>query len=251
MIDWVAYMKKIITFLYFGLLICFCGCSWDNSPKTNLHEDDLDESPTFSDVESEMTYNDVNERILKAYNSYVDFLGDEGQNIQNIMGFASDDVVFSLEYINGDDIPELVLGTKNAYRDSIYILSFINNKVVCDGVKNVMYMDIKLYKSVVATYNANMFGGYSYRYYKINDDGMFEFLCGFEETLEENSKNDENPLKQSYYIDNEEVSFEKYNEYVSAQIQEEENKRWDANNSNSLYDCTIDNFLKLRAGELR
>lgn len=122
-------------------------------------------------------------------------------------------LVFTLEYIDEDDIPELVYaGTRTLYNSSdIYILRINNGKVVKYGpIGHYNGFEFIPHKNVLRDGNANY--GASYTEYFRLEDTDFEVMCSESYPLGDDM---DDTTKNHFAISGKEVDEETYREYVN------------------------------------
>ena len=112
---------------------------------------------------------------------------------------------FCLCYIDGDDIPELVVSTGDFHAAGCYVFTFSNGKAVNLGPFGSFGVIQYIEKSGVIIDNLGNNGYFNETYYKL-ENGMIESLLDFEiETID----------SEKYYIDGSEITKAQYDSLVS------------------------------------
>ena len=154
----------------------------------------------------------------KVFNAYADYI----ENHSLYEGFEKGELennetklVFSLEYLDEDDVPELVVGwTKmlNSTSD-ICILKYVNGEVKQLGPFG-HYNCLEYIPGENILYDCNSWAGEtSYWYFRINADGETETLC--EAYMPMNDEQEIFSIKEQYYIAGQSVTKSKYEKYVN------------------------------------
>ena len=255
-------MKRIIA-LSIVCTVTLLGCGKKNTepapaPATDISfsvVEEVTEDSVIIENSIDEGYNDisqtnVDDATIEAYNAYVDYIGNRGENLKDSFGNDPQNPVFYLSKIDGDDIPEMIISTDIGKAD-IYILSYKNGKIVSDVIPMRLYIDIDCKDSIISSYNANYIG-YSYITYKLNENGKLEELCSHIETASEEAKNDNNILEELYYIGSEEVTDEEYLKYVNNLSEDDTDTDYgyERIDTENYYKCTEGNLAKLRKGEI-
>lgn len=153
-------------------------------------------------------------------------------------------IVYSLEYIDNDEIPELVFGrTNQQVQASCYILTYKNGDVKCVGPIGP-YNGFSFYEKKNMIIENTVIEGYSvYSYLVLKEDGSLENVG--EVWLSESLDNQE----EIYYINDNQVSKEEFYESV-ATADSSECINWNsADNSNNytlLSDKTIEKIKNMK-----
>lgn len=213
-----------------------------NGAVVQPEEDGTSEISESATEESEEFESEAEE----ACHAFAEFLGAEGENIENELGIKAEDARFSLEYVNDDDIPEMFVG----YNTDCYILSYIDGNIVKDAIKNTLVITVFERENLICPYKVNAFkGGYIYMIYELKDDGTLEYLCSQQEEFDPQETDPNKAYKEIYEIGGKDVAKEEYNEYFEGLIKNNIQKTvdfWDE--QPGKYYCTKENIAKLRAG---
>jgi len=153
----------------------------------------------------------------KVYSAYADYI--ESHSLYE--GFEKGELennetrlVFSLEYIDEDNLPELVVGWTKALNETpdICILKYVDGNVKQLGpFGHYNCIDYIPNENILCECNS-WAGETSYRYFRINDKGENETLC--EAYMPMNDEQEIYTIEEKYYVSGNSVSKEKYNAYV-------------------------------------
>ena len=255
-------MKRIIS-LSIVCTVTLLGCGKKNkepapAPATDISfsvVEEVKEDSVIIENSIDEGYNDisqtnVDDATIEAYNAYVDYIGNRGENLKDSFGNDPQNPSFYLVPIDGDDIPEMIIMT-NAGNADIYVLSYKDGKVTSDVITRQLYIDIDCKDSIVSSYKADYIG-YSYITYKLNESGKLEKLCSHIETASEETTNDNNIIEELYYIGSEEVTDAEYFKFVDKLSEDDTDMDYGQErfNTENYYKCTEGNLAKLRKGEI-
>lgn len=201
----------------------------------------------FDNQELDSDYIDI-------YNLYADYLENnciysnwpEGQYEGYLDEYTSitTHIVYSMEYIDEDNIPELVYGGDRAlYSDSdIYILKIENGDVIKYGPFGHYNTLFFVPKENVLSQSNLQWGINSESFFSINDNSI-NYLCNEYESI---PGYDENEIKE-YYINDKQTTKENYDSYKSRFIGKE--KEWSGLLNYNNY-CLLNDYSlrKLREG---
>lgn len=169
--------------------------------------------------------NEENEDICEVYQAYADYL--ETQKIHDQFEIGEycteswgqkNELVFSLEYIDEDNVPELIYGPTNGTLGSdIYILSYSDGQVRKTGpIGSYSQISFWEYSNLCCDYNMSM----DYEdifYFRIASDGEVESVCRSSSHYSGGEYSEE-PDQEEYYIGDSIVSKDQYEEFVDSLI---------------------------------
>ena len=154
----------------------------------------------------------------KVFNAYADYI----ENHALYEGFEKGELennetqlVFSLEYLDEDDIPELVLGWTKMLNESsdICILKYVDGEVKQLGPFG-HYNCVNYIPGENILYECNSWAGKtSYWYFKIDKEGRIETLC--EAYMPMNDEQEIFAIKEEYYVAGQQVTKAKYEKFVN------------------------------------
>lgn len=224
-------------------LALLLGCKTDKSQI----DDESTQIPTAEETAVDTSENDL---LNVVYNAYADYLANNSLYESFEPGeFETDEtqLVFSLVYIDEDDIPELIVGwTKTlANRSDVCILKYIDGKVVSSGpIGHYNCIGYIPKKNVLEEDNYNL--GYCKHWYGyLNEKGEISTHCkSYEECPEGES------LGFTYYVKGEEVSELEYNNYYDSLINGEFAYWSGHQSSNITYLLNADSLERLRNGDV-
>lgn len=201
---------------------------------------DIQSGGSASDQSAPKEYKDA--QVFKAYAEYLknnaltdsDKAGD-----YHINGSAT---VYTIEYIDDDDIPELVIGgISGIHASNIYILSYKDEEVLKYGPFGA-YNATSFYpkKNLIMTSDAGMDTDGRY-YSKLNSDGTYTSLFYDEAYLDEDGVTE---LEHHYYIAEDEVSEDEYEKAVDEAVDGAERKCWYGYENENGYRELDDNVVE-------
>ena len=176
-------------------------------------------------------------------------IGKEGIKDGNGNNFESP--VFYLEYLNSDDIPEMIIKTEEGISD-YYILMYQNGEVKENYIPCNEYINVVSGNSIVSAYIPH-FVGYSHITYLLNEEGTLETVCEYIETYTEESISEANPLVRYFYVNSEEVSEARYQEFLENLLGEDKTviTIGGVEENENYYPCDEEYLEKLCCGELK
>ena len=267
-------MKKCIYIVFFILLLIGCGNNINetntlekneteiitdegNEAKydtggTSLENTTIDESETQYICEDKPDFAEGNnDEIIDAYIAFVNLIGSKGENIRDGSGNEVENPVFYLEYINSDNIPEMIIKTEENIKSDYYILMYVNGEVKSNYILLKEHIDIVSGNNIVSAYTPHIIG-YSYITYLFTEEGDFETACEYVETYTEESINKVNPLVSYYYVNSEEVTEEEYQVYFKDLLGTDKTiiTIGGVMENGKSYPCTEEYLEKLCCGEL-
>ncbi|MBE5909916.1 tetratricopeptide repeat protein [Pseudobutyrivibrio sp.] len=198
--------------------------------------------------------------ILEAYKAYADYLEtcDFGWEFQ-VGEYEYEDfyfeetnrLVFSLVYIDEDNIPELIYGTTEAVHGSnIYILKYDNGTVYSIGpIGTYNTTFYQKFNNFMMDEEPGHMGYTAEVYFKINDDNEWERVA-YTYTYYPYEYEDE-PEETKYFIgaDDKEVSEQEYNDVIDEHSNETEFITWSCYDNEDNHPFINDeNIEKLRLG---
>lgn len=190
----------------------------------------------------------------KACRAYADYLSDNELYQDIAVGsFETSDtqLVFSLEYIDSDDIPELIVGWTKLLNNSsdILILTYKDGIVSKMGpIGHYNFMEFIPHNNIIMD-NNSYYGRCTYWYGQIGENNDLITLCYASMPL-----NDEAELYQQdyeYYINEDLVSEEEYNKYLNSICKNNFVVWCGENNMYNLDILNEESLDKLRAGEIQ
>ena len=186
-------MRKFLSmFLCFIILCCTVSCDTGDA---------LSESKSDSTSTTPTTENQV---LSECKVAYLDFLKDKKESHR----------LFSLVYIDNDDIPELYLsGVSEAEGDMI--CSFKNGVVVYQYLSRIGGGKYVEKSGSIINQNGHM-GQYYDNVYKLDENGFSEVLNARYTERYEHIGNEEYNIYYEYFIDDTAVSEAEYNNAVNA-----------------------------------
>lgn len=232
-----------------------CGCSlpdfwgfvhiyFNYDAKGNVRVLDIQFTPS--------TYSQDNGK-KEAYNAYADFFTTPN-GLVGIDGYAPEQLVFSLEYIDGDDIPEMVIGLLDPpHASSTFILSFHDGELIVS-------------REPVGTYGRFLFiegtgiiieedyamNDETLYYLRLESNGEIALLCSRERIYEtgiedESGKWYESLIETKCTVSGKNVSEEDFLTYIVNLEKDRTVKRW----SSTYYQLDEDALQRLRDGSAR
>ena len=260
-------MKILKLLLMFFTVFTICGCGKeDELPRVTLNlnnggqysenkscintdqfDQSCEKSAYINDTISECSITQYNSSILTACNAYADYLENNKESIEEKLDLYSESVIFSLEYINEDCIPEMIIGSDGMNYRAISILCFSEGGVISNELPESTYIEIVSYKNMVTFCNEHMsendlVGEWNYYTYEINNNGELHLLCYV----------DNMNSCYTYFIGSDEVKDEEYYGFLNDRKCGErvyKTIRWNKNEDNiDFYLCTDENLSSLRQG---
>jgi len=156
-------------------------------------------------------------------------------------------LVYSLEYIDSDDIPELVYGSTSAiHASNIYILKYVDGKVLQLGPIGAYNM-FSFYENcnIMPIDNNGMNVGYT-SYYTITESGELINALTSETVYEEESSYEE-VSTENYYLLGEEVSKEEFDSYTKSIPSEDLLIHWSCyDNEKNYTEINTESIAQLR-----
>lgn len=183
----------------------------------------------------------------EAYNAYADFFTTP-DGLVGIDGYAPEQLVFSLEYIDGDETPELVVGyTEGIHAASAYILSCQNGEITVSGPVGAYNVMCFLEGTGVFFEENYGMGVEQLAYYRFGKQGAAMLLCSREREYD----GQDVLLKTVCQIDGKTVSETEFENYALSLEQGKSRKIWNSyENARGYYSLTADNINLLRKGKL-
>ena len=183
---------------------------------SDSEDDDKDKDSSDDDKKGSSEEADI-EKCLEGYAEYLEEHTDLWEN----------ETVFVLDYINDDDVPDLIFGdTFAAHASNIYILSYLDGNyddVVCSGPVGA-YGATCYYPKLGIILTSNYGMGYDTEYYsKLSSEGEYgiETLCNRYFYFEEDG--DEEASERKFFMgEDEEITEDEYDEYVKELVGDEE-----------------------------
>jgi len=205
-------------------------------------------SVSINETDNETTDEDIENEILTACRAYVEYIGENGENIPSILANQSDEFIFVLAYINDDDIPEMIISTNIGMgQESVCVLSYKDGNLTSNTFYYVQYMNIATKSGIINLHSERLFADSYDLNYEIKENGEWEMLYGVREVLaSETDSNQQSHLEIRYYVDNEEVTPDEYKNCSKINFTDYEYYYWDptADGFESYY-CNSENFASL------
>ena len=229
--------KKLI--LLAGLVTCtaLAGCGKKNDKgiedlsQFNPQEFAKELAPVNNGDAGSSTAAEESQETSEALKAYAEYLSNNALSSDGTPGdykVGGSDAVFSLEYVNEDDIPDMVIGGTGAtHASNIYILSYENGKVNKYGPFGA-YNTTSFYpkKGIIATADVGM--GHEVMYYsKLNGDGTYTSICHEDYYNDDPDASTGDPGGvYTYYVDEKEVTEEEYEAFKKENGLDDSRVRW-------------------------
>lgn len=227
------------------MLMATCvGCGKETAPDTAVVEIETESEmemetesvPTEDEtLEVEETEEEVSEQeaqnLHEVYAAYADFLE---ENLDHLV-WSDGEVVYTLEYLDDDNIPELFFATTEAIHGSnIYICKYVDGEVKCAGPVGA-YNRICFYEKTGVIYTSDVGMGVEGEYYSgLTASGEIESLCRKEADYGYGDYDSE-PESISFWIGEEEVTEDAYEGYLNELLGDQKSTRWDSYNNENGY----------------
>ncbi|MGN0341755.1 MAG: hypothetical protein ACI4DO_03085 [Roseburia sp.] len=236
-------MKRKLGFILSIILTVTCaGCGKETAPDTEVVEIEKESEIETESVQTEEEIFEIEETEEEAseqeeqnlhdvYVAYADFLE---KNLDDLV-WSDGEVVYTLEYLDDDNIPELFFATTEAiHASNIYICKYVDGEVKCAGPVGA-YNGVSFYEKngVICTASSGM-GVEGVYYSTLTSSGEIESLCREEEDYGYGDYDSE-PQVISFWIGEEEVTEDEYNGYLNELLGDQESVRWDSYNNENGY----------------
>ena len=218
-----------------GLALSICALLLTGCAKDPVHEVIIKlAGVSLEETSSEVSaYEDMIKKCLEGYAEYLKAHTELWQY----------ETVYSLDYVNNDDIPDLIFGDTIAnHASNIYILSYLDgnyDQVICCGPFG-SYGATCYYPRLGIMYTSDVGMGYDSEYYSLlssEKEYGFKTLCHRYFYTEEDYEDE--PSESKFFIgedEEKEITQEEYDKYVNELVEGTEYKVFSTYNNNNGYE---------------
>lgn len=188
------------------------------------------------------------EPALQACESYAEFFVTPDGKITGLDGFSAEELVFSLEYIDEDDIPELLIGsTRGMHGACAYILSYKDGELTVSGPVGA-YNGVSFLEGTGILFEESFsMGAEQLFYYRLKKGNSTTLLCSRERQYNEQDI----LIKTTCLTEGKTVSESDFLTYALKLEQGKTRRFWNSyDNAKGYYPLSVENLELLRNGKL-